>query len=63
MIDNSCNKEKEFYNKIGKIIGWDFSSIKYEVVDKPPKYEKDYNDYLCKFLNKNKQKNRTERER
>lgn len=36
---------------------------KYEVVDKPPKYEKDYNDYLCKFLSINKQKNRIERER
>lgn len=25
--------EKEFYNKIGKIIGWDFSKIKYDVID------------------------------
>ena len=25
--------EKEFYNKIGKIIGWDFSNLKYDVID------------------------------
>jgi len=25
-------------------------SDKYEVIDKPPKSEKDYNEYLCKFL-------------
>lgn len=25
--------EKEFYDKIGKIIGWDFSTIKYDTVD------------------------------
>ena len=33
MINEDSNKEKEFYNKIGKIIGWDFSQIKYDVID------------------------------
>lgn len=33
MNNEDCNKEKEFYNKIGKIIGWDFSQIKYDVID------------------------------
>ena len=50
MIDNSCNKEKEFYNKIGKIIGWDFSSIKYEVVDNS-KFQ--YFDEINKSINEN----------
>lgn len=27
------NEEKEFYNKIGKTIGWDFSHIKCEMID------------------------------
>ncbi len=27
------NEEKEFYEKVGKTIGWDFSKMKYEVVD------------------------------
>lgn len=27
------NLEEEFYNKVGKIIGWDFSNIKYDVID------------------------------
>ena len=27
------NEEKEFYNKIGKTIGWDFSNIKCKMVD------------------------------
>ena len=26
-------REKEFYDKIGKIMGWDFSTMKYDVVD------------------------------
>ena len=26
-------REKEFYDKIGKIIGWDFSKMKYDVID------------------------------
>jgi len=25
--------EREFYDKIGKTIGWDFSTMKYDVVD------------------------------
>jgi len=29
-------------------------SNKYEILDRPPKYEKDYNEYLCKFLRENK---------
>lgn len=27
------NPEKQFYNKIGKTIGWDFSNIKYKTID------------------------------
>ena len=26
-------REKEFYDKIGKVMGWDFSTMKYDVVD------------------------------
>lgn len=33
MINDDFNKEKEFYNKIGKTIGWDFSNMKYDVID------------------------------
>ena len=29
----------------------------YEILDRPPKFEKDYNDYLCSFLGIKKQKN------
>lgn len=29
---------------------------RYEVLDRPPKFEKDYNDYLCKFLGINRAK-------
>lgn len=32
-------------------------SKQYEILDRPPKYEKDYNDYLCKFLGINRTKN------
>lgn len=33
-MNNIMNeKEKEFYNKIGSIIGWDFSKLKYSLVD------------------------------
>ena len=43
------NKEKEFYNKIGKIIGWDFSNIKYDVVDNS-KFQ--YFDEINRSMNK-----------
>ena len=33
MLKKNSNMEKEFYNKIGKIIGWDFSNLKYDVID------------------------------
>lgn len=33
MINSNSNIEKEFYNKIGKIIGWDFSKMKCEIID------------------------------
>lgn len=33
MIKENVNIEKEFYDKIGKTIGWDFSTMKYDVVD------------------------------
>lgn len=33
MISYNREEEKEFYNKVGKIIGWDFSKMKYIVVD------------------------------
>ena len=29
----------------------------YEILDRPPKFEKDYNYYLCSFLGIKKQKN------
>lgn len=29
-------------------------SKQYEILDRPPKYEKDYNDYLCEFLRLNR---------
>lgn len=48
MINENSNKEKEFYNKIGKIIGWDFSSIKYDVVDNS---EFQYFDEINKNMN------------
>ena len=28
----------------------------YEILDRPPKYEKDYNEYLCRFLGINRTK-------
>lgn len=31
-------------------------SKEYEVLDRPPKFEKDYNDYLCKYLGINREK-------
>lgn len=30
---DNASTEKEFYDKIGKIIGWDFSRMKYDLVD------------------------------
>ena len=33
MINKNEENEKEFYNKIGKLIGWDFSMLKYELID------------------------------
>ena len=33
MINVDEENEKEFYNKIGNLIGWDFSKMKYELVD------------------------------
>lgn len=33
MIDYSREEEKDFYNKVGKIIGWDFSKLKYKIED------------------------------
>ena len=50
MNDINSNKEKEFYNKIGKIIGWDFSNIKYDVVDNS-KFQ--YFDEINRSMNEN----------
>jgi len=33
MNNNNENDEKEFYNKIGKTIGWDFSKVNCELID------------------------------
>lgn len=33
MINYNSEEEKDFYNKVGKIIGWDFSKMKYKIVD------------------------------
>lgn len=33
MINKDEKNEKEFYDKIGSLIGWDFSMLKYELVD------------------------------
>lgn len=33
MINKSAENEKEFYDKIGSLIGWDFSMLKYELID------------------------------
>lgn len=33
MINYNSEEEKCFYNKVGKIIGWDFSKMKYKMVD------------------------------
>lgn len=33
MINYNSEEEKNFYNKVGKIIGWDFSKIKYKIED------------------------------
>lgn len=33
MKNKQADLEKEFYNRIGKINGWDFSKIKYDIVD------------------------------
>ena len=33
MINKANIKEKEFYDKIGKTIGWDFSKIKCDIID------------------------------
>ena len=33
MINYNSEEEKEFYNKVGKTIGWDFSKMKYQMVD------------------------------
>ena len=33
MKDYSREEEKDFYNKVGKIIGWDFSKLKYKIED------------------------------
>ena len=47
-MDN--NKEKEFYEKVGKTIGWDFSKIKYDVIDNS---EFVYFDEINKNVDKN----------
>ena len=33
MINYNSEEEKNFYNKVGKIIGWDFSKMKYKMED------------------------------
>lgn len=33
LININSEEEKNFYNKIGKTIGWDFSNMKFDVVD------------------------------
>lgn len=33
MINKDEKNEKEFYDKIGSLIGWDFSMLKYELID------------------------------
>lgn len=33
MINEDEMNEKNFYNKIGSLIGWDFSKLKYELID------------------------------
>lgn len=33
MINEDEKNEKEFYDKIGSLIGWDFSKLKYELID------------------------------
>ncbi len=33
MINYNSEEEKCFYNKVGKIIGWEFSKMKYKMVD------------------------------
>lgn len=33
MINDNSEEEKCFYNKVGRIIGWDFSKMKYKMVD------------------------------
>lgn len=33
MMNNNRKSEKEFYDKIGSLIGWDFSKLKYELID------------------------------
>lgn len=49
MINKNYNMEKDFYNKIGKTIGWDFSKIKYDVIDNSKfKYFDEINNNLSK---------------
>lgn len=44
-------EEKEFYDKIGKIIGWNFSKIKYNVIDNSKfKYFNEINKISCDKL-------------
>lgn len=49
-MNKNSKTEKEFYNKIGKIIGWDFSKIKYEVIDNS---EFQYFNEINKNMNSN----------
>ena len=50
MINENYDMEKDFYNKIGKIIGWDFSKIKYDMIDNS-KFQ--YFDEINKNLSEN----------
>lgn len=47
MVNVDEENEKEFYNKIGNSIGWDFSKMKYELVDNSSfKYFDEINNLL-----------------
>lgn len=45
----NSDEEKDFYNKIGKTIGWDFSNMKYNVIDNSQfKYFDEVNNKISK---------------
>lgn len=48
-MTNNSEEEKHFYDKIGKILGWDFSNIKYDVIDNSKfQYFDEVNKYVSK---------------